>query len=186
MTEQRTDGALVADILGGRLEALAVLLGRYEQGAVRYACSIVGDRDDAEDVVQEASIKAYRNLRAFDVSRPFQPWLYRIIRNEGLNWLRKHKRMVYGDGAQFILDSTPHSAATAQADVEATEIQVMMQDCLFQLPLKYREPLMLYYIDDRSYQDISDILRMPIGTVGTNINRGKQQLRQLVEQRGHV
>lgn len=184
MTEQRTDGALVADILGGRLEALAVLLGRYEAGAVRYASSIVGDRDDAEDVVQDASIKAYRNLRAFDITRSFQPWLYRIVRNEGLNWLRKHRRTVYGEGAQLLLDNTAGSS-DSHADLERKEIQTMMQDCLYELDLKYREPLMLYFIDDRSYQEISDILRIPMGTVATNINRGKQQLRSLVQARGH-
>lgn len=184
MTEARTDGALVADILQGKIEALAVLLGRYEAGAVRYACSMVGDRDDAEDVVQDASIKAYRNLRAFDQRRTFGPWLYRIVRNEGLNWLRRHKRTVYGEGAQLLLDNTAGNS-DSHADVERKEVQTMMQDCLYQLDLKYREPLMLYYIDDRSYQEISDILRIPMGTVATNISRGKQQLRTLVEQRGH-
>ncbi|MBI4185608.1 RNA polymerase sigma factor [Candidatus Berkelbacteria bacterium] len=183
MTDQRTDGVLVADILSGRPEALTILLGRYEAGAVRYACSIVGDRDDAEDVVQTASIKAYRNLRAFDQHRPFQPWLYRIIRNEAFNWIRNHRRTVYGEGAQLLLENTPSQTDT-HADIEKTEIQTMIRQCLFQLPLNYREPLMLYYLDDRTYQEISDILRLPLGTVGTNINRGKQQLRRLVEAQG--
>lgn len=180
MTEQASDGALVADILDGKTDALTCLLGRYEAGALRYAVSLVGDADDAEDVVQTAAIKAYRNLRAFDTSRPFRPWFYRIIRNEGLNWIRSHKRLVHGENAQLLLDNTPTDEDT-HGSIERREIQAMIRQSLFDLPLKYREPLVLSFIEERSYQEISDILRIPMGTVATNLSRGKQQLRKIVE-----
>lgn len=184
MPDQQSDAELIQTVLDGNTDALGPLLGRYEQPALRYAVSIVGNGDDAEDVLQTAFIKAYRNLRAFDIKRSFQPWLFRIVRNEALNWLRKHRRTVYGESAQLLLEMT-ESDDNVHADAERNEVKQMVRDCLFDLPLKYREPLLLYYLQQRSYKEISDIMRVPIGTVGTNITRGKQKLKEMVEGRGH-
>lgn len=183
MAHTRTDGELAQQILGGDLDALTELLGRYEQSILRYAISIVRDPDDAEDVVQTAYIRAYQNLRQYDPKRPFRPWLFRIVRNQALNWLRSHRTHVYGEAAQRHLDQL-ESGEDTHASLEKQELQQQIQRYLFELPLKYREALVLYYLEERSYQEVSDILRIPIGTVGTNISRGKQQLKQLMDKNG--
>lgn len=179
MTE--TDQKLVERVLGGNLDALTILFGRYERAVLRYAVSIVGNVDDADDVVQDAFIKAYRNLRTYQCDRPFRPWLYRIIRNEALNWRRKHHRIVTGQAATLFLEQQVDSNPSPHQLIERQELQHQMRRSLSLLPLDYREPLILYYVDERSYAEISDILRLPVNTVATRIRRGKDRLKAAYE-----
>lgn len=177
-----TDREFVQRVLAGDLRSFTGLVGRYEAALVRYAASIVGDGDDAADVVQEAFIKAYRNLRAYDDRRSFSPWIYRIVRNESLNWIRRHRRVVMGEVASTYLALQPAVGVDAHEAVEYAETIALLRAGLASLPLTYREPLLLYYVEGKQYSEISDILRIPAGTVATRIRRGKARLRAVVAQ----
>ncbi|MCA9388784.1 sigma-70 family RNA polymerase sigma factor [Candidatus Berkelbacteria bacterium] len=172
------EAKLIGEILDGNLDSLTVLFESYEKRLLRYAASIVKEQDDAQDVVQQAMIKAYQNLRTYDQKRSFSTWIYRIVRNESLNWLRKEKKYIGGEAAEKIIEMEK-SDQIPDREMELKETQEAVRESLTKLPLKYREPVMLYYIEDRKYEEISDILRLPINTVATRIRRGKEYLKKI-------
>jgi len=178
------EAALIQQILDGNLDAFTELFGLYEARVWRYAASIVDVPDDADDVVQEAFIKAYQNLRTYNLRRPFSPWLYRIVRNEALNHRRREQKYVTGEPGSKVLDAYARDDISAHQQVEKKEMKAIVQASLRRLPLQYREPILLFYLEGRKYEEISDILRIPMNTVATRIRRGKQVLKTIVEAQG--
>lgn len=186
--EEMTDEQIVLETREKNKEAYVQIVKRYEKKLLRYAFNIVGDNSLAADVVQDAFIKAYENLQGFDVSKKFSSWIYRIVHNEAINLLKKQKRFVFNFDFSFFdrsggnngRDSSGGSAETPEQEYDRQEIVDKVQASLSELPLKYKEALTLYYLEEKSYDEISDILRIPIGTVGTRINRGKKLLRKIV------
>jgi len=175
---QLTDEELAKGVQQGEKYMFAELVERYEDKIMRYARRFLFNFHDAEDGVQEVFIKAYTNIRSFDATRRFSPWLYRIAHNELLNTLRKkqHEPIPFFDPDTLL----PHPIAPDQTDnsIKAKELKELMSANLDKLSTKYREPLVLYYFEDLSYQEISDILQIPTSTVGVRINRAKQALRK--------
>jgi len=173
-----TDEDLARGLQQGEKYLFAELVERYEAKILRYARRFLFNFHDAEDAVQEVFIKAYTNIRSFDADRRFSPWLYRIAHNELLNTLRKkiHEPVPFFDPDTLI----PHPIAPEETDhtIKAKELKELMSANLDKLPPKYREPLVLYYFEDLSYQEISDIMQIPASTIGVRINRAKQALRK--------
>ncbi len=167
-----SDEALVGEIRSRDRERYADLVKRYEGKLLRYATYLVHDDQKALDVVQEAFIKAYTNLNGFDMKGKFSSWIYRIVHNEAMNTLKRHRKeypLVDFDAFE--------SSEDLLADITKQEIITMATECLDRLPEKYREPLVLMYLEDKSYEEISDIMRIPMGTVATRINRAKAQMK---------
>lgn len=176
--KQLTDEELAKGVQGGETYMFAEIVERYEDKIMRYARRFLYNVPDAEDSVQEVFIKAYTNIKSFDAARRFSPWLYRIAHNEFLNAIRKK----YHDPLPFFDPDTliPHPIAPEETDkiVKDKELKELMSSNLNKLPAKYREPLVLYYFEDLSYQEISDIMQIPVSTIGVRINRAKQTLRK--------
>lgn len=160
--------------------AYAVIVVRYKHDLARYVRRLLGRQIQAtEDVLQDIFIKAYVNLNDYDTSRPFSPWIYRIAHNEAISHLRKSNAQpptVAGDDAQLILDriagNDDPSASWMQRQTTG-EIQRALQA----LDARYRDVLVLRFLEDKSYDDIADILQLPSGTVATLINRGLKLLK---------
>lgn len=173
-----SDEQLALGIQQGELHLFSVLVERYEEKMMRYSRRFLYNQHDAEDAVQEVFIKAYTNMRSFDSTRRFSPWLYRIAHNELLNALRKkqHEPIPFFDPDTLL----PHPIAPEQTDqpINEKELKELISTNLDKLSQKYREPLVLYYFQDLSYQEISDILQIPVSTVGVRINRAKITLRK--------
>jgi len=172
-----TDEELVEYVRSKDQEVYTELVKRYEARLLRYAHSFVHDDHAAQDVVQNAFIKAFINLKGFNTKKKFSSWIYRIVHNESLNELKKNKK-------EFSLDnmhesSLPINEESLEDDFDFQLSHEKITSCIDKLPIAYRSPIILHFIEDRSYEEISDILRMPIGTVGTRINRGKRLLYQL-------
>lgn len=151
-------------------EAYVFLIKRYQKKLVRYATYLVGDENVAADAVQESFIKAYINLNSFDLKKKFSSWIYRIVHNETMNLIGKQKQAQHQliDEA-FEIDS----GINLEDDLIKKELIKHAQNCLKQMPIIYKEPLSLYFLEEKSYEEISDILRIPMGTVATRINRAK-------------
>lgn len=185
MQDQRsgTDCELVAAALSDA-RAYAVLVRRWEPPLARYVCRILGsDRQAAEDVLQEAFLKAYVNLNDFDRSRPFGPWIYRIARNEAISLLRKRRvepPLVTGDDAVLLLERLS-DGVTAHEILDRARIEQQVRAAIRAMNPRYREPLMLRYLEEKGYDEIADILELPRGTVATLINRGTKQLRTALQ-----
>ncbi len=180
-----SDEELVEKIRSENNELYAEIVGRYQQKLYRYLRYLTNRPDEAEDLLQDVFIKAYRNLFGFDTKRKFSPWIYRIAHNEGVNFVKRASR-----GKQVSLDNlekinfSPGNEGDSMEDAFIKEeIREKMKQCLDELEAKYREPLVLYYFEDKSYREISDILRIPVKTVGTFIFRGKRILKTICQKK---
>jgi RNA polymerase sigma-70 factor (ECF subfamily) len=171
------DEQVVVAVQKGESEKFAVLMRRYERKLLRYTRKFMNDHQDSEDIVQEIFIKAYRNIRSFDAERRFSSWLYRIAHNESINFLKKRKIESIP-----ILDLDvlfPHLAADEKSnEAETFEIKDLVEGSLSKLDAKYREPLVLYYIEGFGYKEIAEILLIPVATVGVRLARAKAWLQR--------
>jgi RNA polymerase sigma-70 factor (ECF subfamily) len=176
-----SDEVLAKEVQNGNSDAFTALVGRYEEKLLRYARKFLARGEDNKDLVQEVFLKAYVNIKSFDVSQKFSPWIYRIAHNEFINGMKKRIRLPL-----FVFDFDtilPHPASgeTADGDFQKKELREMLDKCLDKLDVKYREPLVLYYFEELSYQEIADILRIPVATVGVRIARGKKALQTILK-----
>ena len=159
-------------------EAYAEVIKRYQGKLMRYAKYLVKDDERASDVVQDAFIKAYINLNSFDTKRKFSSWIYRIVHNQAINLIHKYKKeMPLLDNVDF------DSGINVEEEYTKKEISRMVRDCLSEMAVLYKEPLGLYFLEGKSYNEISDILRIPINTVGTRINRAKLIMKQICQRK---
>ncbi len=157
-----------------------LLVERYEAKLQRYIARLgVRVHDDQLDVLQEIFIKAYRNLNSFDTSLSFSSWIYRIAHNEAISFYRKKNVRPEGhlvaDGDE-VLSFISSSLDAADLKFDKTINAEEVNKALGLIDEKYREPLVLRFFEHKEYDEISDILQIPIGSVGTLIHRGKKQL----------
>jgi RNA polymerase sigma-70 factor (ECF subfamily) len=132
-------------------------------------------------VLQEVFIKAFRNLNSFDLKRKFSSWIYRIAHNEALNHLKKHNGRIVSLNEQEYKIIDEKLDLKKEMETEADHGQI--RGALAQLKEKYREPLILYFFEDKGYEEIGDILHLPTSTAGTLIARGKKQLKEILEKK---
>lgn len=161
------------------------IIERYESPLGRYVTRLgVKQAEDQQDVLQEIFIKVYKNLNDFDTSLKFSSWIYRIAHNEAISWYRKYNVRPEG---HLVADSDEVLGflRSEQKDQEAlfdTEINAeKVSEALEKLDPKYRDVLILRYFEHLEYEEISDILKIPVGSVGTLIHRGKQRLKSLID-----
>ena len=181
---QKTDESIARLVQSGDVVAFGELMIRYEAKLKRYGKKfLAGDAGAVEDAVQEAFMKAYRNILSFDASRKFSSWLYRIAHNEFINILKKKKRESLFVNVDVLF---PHPAAKEQADQPAHDrmFKENINACLDELSPKYREVLVLYYFEELGYAEIADVLHIPVSTVGIRLKRGKEAVKDYCEKLG--
>ncbi|MBI5467433.1 MAG: RNA polymerase sigma factor [Candidatus Kerfeldbacteria bacterium] len=182
---QTTDEELARQVQTGHMASFAELVRRYQDKLLRYGSRFLRGSPDVEDIVQEVMIKAYRNINSYNTQQRFSPWIYRIAHNAFVDVLkRRHLEAV----PFFNPDELwPHPQATDNPvlDTDRTLIRQQLEKCLNDLAAKYREPLVLRYFDDLSYKEISNILRIPVGTVSIRLKRGLQQLQTIYRDNGY-
>lgn len=172
-----SDAHLIEASLKGSEKAFRQLVERHHPLAYSAVRSVMGDRDDVEDVVQEVFIKVYRALATFRTDARFSTWLYRIARNEAVSAVRK--RTLSGPPIEeTVLESS--SASRPDEQFRAEEEREVMSRCLEQLDDHYRTVLELRYLGERSYQEISEAMELPIGTVKSYIHRAKADLKRIM------
>ena len=174
-----TDEALAVKVQSGDSIAYGELMKRYESKLTRYASKFLLSSDDAQDLIQDVFIKAYENINSFDVSRKFSPWIYRIAHNEFINELNKRKSRK----TVFTIDFDtffPNLRANETSDKDSIdrELKEQLLKHVDALDTKYREVVVLYYIEGMEYSDISDILHIPVATVGVRLNRARALLQK--------
>lgn len=162
------------------------IVNRYEAKLSRYIERLgVRNAEDKEDVLQEVFIKVYRNLNGFDTAMKFSSWIYRIAHNEAISWFRKKnvrpEGHTVGESEDILnLVATKEDGADVQFDKDINA--AVVQEALDALDDRYRDPLILRFFEHKEYEEISDILKIPIGSVGTLIHRGKHQLKGLIDE----
>ena len=157
-------------------ELYSIIIERYQNKLLRYAVNLIKNEDRAIDVVQDSFIKAFINLNDFDTKKKFSSWIYRIVHNEAINIAKKYQK------EQPILEDFDfQSDESVEDNFEQKEAIAKVKKCLGEIQLLYSEPLALFYIDEKSYEEISDILRIPIGTVATRISRAKILIKKICQ-----
>jgi len=156
------------------------LMKRYETKLLNYILKISNiSREDAEDILQEVFIKAYQNLNDFDLNYKFSNWIYSIAHNTTISVFRKKKvrpQTVSWEDKDLnnILESTLDAENISFQKITYKQIIKIMD----RLPLNYKDVLILKFVEEKNYQEISDILHKPMGTIATLINRAKKSLKQ--------
>ncbi len=176
--EKMTDEELVKKVRSDNQELFGYLMERYQSKLLRYANNLIRDEFRAKDIVQETFIKAFINLNGFNLKKKFSSWIYRIAHNEALNVLKKYQKEL-----PMLPTFDFESAENLEKDFLRKEIVFMVEKCLTVIPLTYSEPLALYYIEEKSYEEIGDILKLPQGTVATRINRAKLLMKKICQKK---
>lgn len=192
MDNQGSDIVIVTTVLSGDVDAFEVIIDRYSNAFQRYICRLGVVPPDDEDVLQEVFLKIYKNLNDFNPSYKFSSWAYRIAHNEAVSYSRKRRKMyIFHNDAEKrwfwdgVLDEhDPTSMIIDAEDMSAHEdTKKWLVDVLNSLDNKYSNPIILYFFEGKQYEEISDILRIPVSTVGTRIRRAKEKIRLLFNER---
>ncbi|MFH4965957.1 RNA polymerase sigma factor [Gaetbulibacter sp. M235] len=156
------------------IEYFSCMYDRYKLRLLRYIKRIALVNDEqAKDILQEAFIKIWRNLNDYDQSLKLSSWIYRIVHNETISYWRKQKS--FGKDRQVTLDETLFKDVSINFEMNEDNEQKerLTHEVLKLLPLKYKTVLVLKFMENMSYHEISDVLKIPEGTVATWINRAK-------------
>ncbi|MBY0538130.1 RNA polymerase sigma factor [Patescibacteria group bacterium] len=181
--QELTDAQVVAQSLVDR-SYFALIVERYEDKLMRYIRRLgVSSHEDRQDILQEIFLKVYKNLNGFDSGLLFSSWIYRIAHNETISWYRKQNVRPEGhlisDNEELFL-YIPDGGASAEQLVDEAIDAKRLRQALLVLDAKYRDPIILRFFEHKEYDEISDILKIPIGTVGTLISRGKMKLQMIL------
>lgn len=180
------ESALLSGLRAGVESAYETLIGRFEQQVFNLVSRLMDDPADAADVVQEVFLKVFRNVVGFRGESSLKTWIYRIAVNEARNhrrWFSRHRRQEIGLDAQpgetrgyqdWIPDTGPSPFETALDH----ETRALIEDALGKLNPKFRAALVLREIEGMSYEEISQILDISLGTVKSRILRGRDALRK--------
>lgn len=183
------DGALVSEYLAGQPRAFEALVDRYQSRLLNFIYRTVGDRERAEDLVQEAFIRVHRHLARFDRSKKFSTWIYTIASNLAKNELRNRSRN------PIVLFQTMTSGWDDEErplEFEDTQsrpddlfrkrhVRALVEQTVAQLPKHHREVFVLRELEGRSYEEIAEITRCNLGTVKSRLNRARSSFAEIIE-----
>ncbi len=183
------DRVLIERSRSGDREAFDELVRRYEKQAYNLAYRLTGNYDDASDVVVEAFVRAYQGLHTFRGDAHFATWLYRVVLNTFYDTRKRAKGAQYtisleeqmeldGDTLTRQIEDT---APGPEELVEQQEREQVLQRAIAQLPPERRVLIVLYHFESLSYEEIAQVLKLPVGTVKSRLNRARLALREILE-----
>jgi RNA polymerase sigma-70 factor (ECF subfamily) len=157
-----------------------LLIERYEHKLFHYIKRTINfPNQETEDILQEVFIKAYKNLNGFNPELKFSSWIYRITYNHTISYWRKHKNNQSNLSIEDseVLIKTLSTNEDIPSDLAQQIESQAVREAINSLDNKYRDVLVLKFLEDKSYEEISDILKKPSGTIATLINRAKTKLK---------
>ena len=183
------DRQLVADALGGDQRAYERLVGKYQIALVRHVGKMVRDSQEVDDLVQEAFVKAFNSLASYSPAYAFSTWLYRIATNHTIDYIRKKKLSTVsidkplqtGDGEMRM--ELPDSTYRPDRAIVTSQRNQILHDAIEQLPPKYHQVIVMRHQEERSYDEIAEVLDLPLGTVKAHIFRARALLNKYLHDR---
>lgn len=177
--EVQTDAALV-ELAKDDPESFGILMERYQGPLFHYIRRLTQlSSDDIEDLLQEVFIKTYQHLNAYDEELKFSSWIYRIAHNHIIDYFRKinaRPKVNFLEDDEW--EKIMHAGFSLEKKIFDKECISKIKDCIQSLPIKYKEILILRFIEEKDYEEIMDILKKPKGSVATLIARGKKVLKK--------
>jgi RNA polymerase sigma-70 factor, ECF subfamily len=180
---EQDDGQLIREACQGDTAAFGVLVRKYQARLCTSLTHICGSLDDAEDVAQEAFVQAYVKLRTFAGGSAFYTWLYRIAVNAAISRRRRRRELTSVDSKRDELGLEPlDDGEQADERLLREERAVQVQHALSRLSEEHRTILVLREIDDCDYDQIAQILQLPVGTVRSRLHRARLQLKEQLDE----
>jgi len=186
--EQVDDKELVAAALKGDDSAYGELLERFRRPVFSLVYRMIGDREQAEDLAQESFVKAFNNLDSYNPKYRFSSWLFKIANNHAIDHLRRARLptvSIHGsphaadaereEETRIVLETPDESP---EQEILALELGGEIEDAIRQLRSEYRTAVILRHIENRPYEEIAEIMEVPIGTVKTFLHRARAELRE--------
>lgn len=174
----------IKQVKNGDQNAFSEIVELYKDKVYILCYRMLGNSHEAEDIAQEAFIRAYINIDSYNIDKKFSTWLYRIATNLSIDRIRKKKPDYYldaevkGTEGLTMYSQVASDTPLPEDEVESLELQQSVQEEILKLPEKYRSVIVLKYIEELSLKEISDILGLPISTIKTRIHRGREALRK--------
>lgn len=163
----------------GSVSAFEYILSTYEKAIYNYCLRIVRDSTHAKDITQDTFIKVYTNRTKIDPDKNIKSWIFTIATNTAYDFLRSPKGRKSINLEEEDETFYAHSTYTSKEGL-VTDVNVALDT----IKLDYKKPILLYYKEGFSYQEIADILSLPINTIKTHISRGKEQLKNILKNYG--
>lgn len=183
------DRDIIERCKAGQMDLIDILIERYKTPLYRYCCYLTQSKLDADDIFQETWIKVVKNIYSFDSSNKFCPWLYTISLNIyrdnyrlGKRWLNRIKTYLSNELKDNEINSVADNSLPPDDQIIEIEMKKRLRLYINKLEDIYRIPLILFYFEDMSYKEVSEILKIPLGTVKSRLNTGKATLRKLMEE----
>lgn len=184
------DHQVVAQACDGRESAFRELLERYEKPVFSLVYRMVRDRSLSEDLAQEAFVKAFHALDSFNPDYKFSSWMFKIANNLTIDHLRKKKldtvsidgspHATGGEDRERTRLSVPASDESPEEYAENRELGGQIENAIGQLRPEYRTAILLRHVEGHSYDEVAEIMELPLGTVKTYIHRARSELRELL------
>lgn len=182
-----TEKDLIVQAQAGDRDSFDQLVARAYPLVFNTAYRILGDHDAAADATQTSFVRAFRSLRTFRRSSSFTTWLYRIVSNVCLDVVRRQKRQAQsltldGDDEQLAEREIPDDTALPERAAMESELQQAVHRALGRVRMEHRAVLVLYDLAGFSYEEIAEMLKLPLGTVKSRLNRARLALREEMEE----
>jgi RNA polymerase sigma-70 factor (ECF subfamily) len=187
--DKESDSILINQAKSGDDQAYEQLLKKYRNSVYNLVYRMVRDAEEAEDLTQEAFIKAFNSLAQFNEEYAFSTWLYKIATNNCIDFFRKRKLQTLSlDKPIQYKDSElhheiPDPELNPEKNILATERSSIIREAIETLPEKYYTAIVLRHTEEKSYEEIAEILKLPIGTVKARIFRAREMLNKALKDR---
>jgi RNA polymerase sigma-70 factor, ECF subfamily len=183
---QKNDAAIVEKVLGGDKRAYAELVDRHKDKAMTLAFRMLRNREDAEEAIQDAFVRAFNALSRFEWKSSFATWFYRIVYNVCATKLARkggevHTSLDASDEDQNV--ELPSETPAPDEQLESNELEAIVLAEIEKLPHPYSPICTLFFVNDMSYDQIVEVTGMPLGTVKVRLFRGRMLLRDAVTKR---
>lgn len=183
-----TDMDILSEVSAGKVDAYGKIVGRYHGRLYNFIYRFVGDRETAEDIVQETFLRAFRKRDEYRAIANFSTWLFTIAGNLAKSELRRRKRWRMVSAERDEETDTgmelPDESARPDKVAESSIADVQIQNAINSLPNNYRQVILLRDVEGMSYQEISEIVDCPVGTVKSRVNRARLKLQQKLKSEG--
>jgi len=181
------DRRLIAECLKGRTAAFGELIRRYQDRLFNTVFRLVNNAEDAQDIVQESFLSAYQSLESFKGDSQFFTWLYRIAVNTAMSMKRRRKETVSietgRDANQGIVEPhDPSESSRPSHALEQQELDVRIQQALQRMTPEHRAVLILKDMEGQKYEEMAEILQVPVGTIRSRLHRARIELKEFLEQ----
>lgn len=172
-----SDRDLIEKLQAGSLESLGDLYDRHQNLVYRTALMITGDTEAAADLLQDVFLRLHRFASHVDPSRPLEPWLYRMTANLSYTWVKRSRRWLPSleEVAEWLVGTRRNPGRAAH---DSDEESLLIEQAVAQLPYAQRVVVVLYYVNDLSLQEISEILDIPVGTVKSRLYYGREIIKK--------